>query len=88
ARDLPARLQQRGLHAIGAESEVPFVEGGSPGTDYFRLTALQLRDRVIAAGATTEQLDQWNNALDNPTKWFPSYALVAAWGRRREGRAR
>ena len=88
ARDLPTRLHQRGLHDIGAESEVPFVAGGSPTTEYFRLTALQLRDRVIAAGATTEQLDQWNNALDNPANWFPSYALVAAWGRRREGRAR
>jgi SAM-dependent methyltransferase len=88
ARDLPTRLHQRGLHDIGAESEVPFVAGGSPTTEYFRLTALQLRDRVIAAGASTEQLDQWNKALDNPAKWYPSYALVAAWGRRREGRAR
>ncbi|MGH9010660.1 MAG: class I SAM-dependent methyltransferase [Acidimicrobiia bacterium] len=85
ARDLPARLHQRGLHAIGAESEVPFIGGGSPATEYFRLTALQLRDMVLAAGASAEQLDQWNAALDNPAQWFPSYGLVAAWGRRREG---
>jgi SAM-dependent methyltransferase len=88
ARDLPARLHQRGLHDIRAESEVPLIAGGSPRTDYFRLTALQLQDQVIAAGATPEQLDKWNNALDNPAQWFPSYGLVAAWGRRREGGAR
>ena len=88
ARDLPTRLLQRGLHDIGAESDVPLIAGGSPRTDYFRLTALQLQDRVVAAGTTSEQLDQWNNALDNPAQWFPSYGLVAAWGRRREGGAR
>lgn len=83
ARDLPSRLQRHGLQDIGAESEVPLIQGGSPTTEFFRLTALQLRDFTIAAGATAEQLDEWNTLLDTPTQWFPGYAVVAAWGRRR-----
>ena len=83
ARELPAHLHQRGLQDVGAESEVPFINGGSPTTEYFRLTALQIRELVIAAGATAEQLDEWSTLLETPTQSFPSYALVAAWGRRR-----
>jgi SAM-dependent methyltransferase len=83
ARDLPARLHQRGLQDIGAESEMPLVEGGSPATEFFRLTALQARELAIAAGATAEQLDQWDSLLDTPAQWFPGFAMVAAWGRRR-----
>jgi SAM-dependent methyltransferase len=83
ARDLPGRLYRRGLQDIGAESEVPLIQGGSPATDFFRLTALQLRELMIAAGAVAEQLDEWNRLLDKPSEWFPGYAVVAAWGRRR-----
>ena len=83
ARDLPERLHRRGLQDVGAESEVPLIQGGSPTTDFFRLTALQLQELMIEAGATAEQFDEWNRLLDTPTQWFPGYAVVAAWGRRR-----
>jgi len=82
ARDLPARFHERGLRTVGAESELPFVAGGSPGTDLFRLTALQIKELMLASGATAEQLDEWFALLDTPARWFPSYAVVAAWGRR------
>ena len=83
ARDLPTRLYRRGLADIGAESEMPLVQGGSPATELFRLTALQVRDLAIAAGATAEQLDQWDTLLNTPAQWLPGYAMVAAWGQRR-----
>jgi SAM-dependent methyltransferase len=83
ARDLPTRLHRRGLAGIGAESEMPLVQGGSPATELFRLTALQVRDLAIAAGATADQLDQWDTLLNTPAQWFPGYAMVAAWGQRR-----
>jgi SAM-dependent methyltransferase len=83
ARGLPDHLHRRGLADIGAESEVPLIQGGSPLTEVFRLTALQLRERTIAAGVTADQLDEWNALLATPDQWFPGYAVVAAWGRRR-----
>jgi hypothetical protein len=49
----------------------------------FRLTALQVRHLAIAAGATAEQLEQWDTLLNTPAQWFPGYAMVAAWGQRR-----
>lgn len=81
ARDLPARLHQRGLADIAAESELPLIEGGSPPSDLFRLVTPEDRDRAIAAGATAEELDQWNALLDTPAQWLPGLAMVAAWGR-------
>jgi SAM-dependent methyltransferase len=83
ARDLPARLTGLGLAEVGAESDVPIFQGGSVGAEFFRLTALQIRDRAIEAGATAEQLDEWVRTLAEPDRWFPGYAFVAAWGRRR-----
>jgi len=83
ARNLPEQLYGLGLSDIGAESEVPLIQGGSPTTDFFRLTALQLQPLMIEAGATAEQFDEWHRLLETPTKWFPGYAVVAAWGRRR-----
>ena len=82
ARELPARLHERGLRNIAAESELPFVAGGSPGTDFFRLTALQIRDLMLGTGITADQFDEWDDLLDTGARWFPSIALVAAWGRR------
>lgn len=84
ARGLPSRLHQRGLADVGAESEVPILQGASPTAEFLRLTALQLRDLAVAAGATPEQLDEWDGLLDTPSQWFPGLAMVAAWGRRRE----
>jgi SAM-dependent methyltransferase len=81
-RHLPGLLHGRGLHDVGIECEVPLVEGGSPGAECLRLTGIQLRDQAIAAGATPEQLDEWDALLRTPGQWFPAWAMVAAWGRR------
>lgn len=76
------RLRERGLEGIGADSAVALCEGGSPGAEFLRLTILQLREFVLAAGATAEELDQWDAVLSTPGRWFPGIAMVAAWGRR------
>lgn len=82
ARHLPSRLAERGLEAIGVDSSVALFEGGSPEAELLRLSVLQLRDLVVAAGIRPEQLDRWDALLDEPGSWFPSFGLVAAWGRR------
>jgi 2-polyprenyl-3-methyl-5-hydroxy-6-metoxy-1,4-benzoquinol methylase len=82
ARHLPARLQERGLDAIEADSTVALFEGGSPDAEFLRLTLVQLRQLVLAAGTTPDRLDQWDALLTEPGQWFPGFAVVAAWGRR------
>ena len=82
ARDLPCHLHEAGLVDIGAETEAPRSAGGSPGAELLQLTGRQLREPAIEAGATPEQLDDWDRALSDPHTWFPGYVIVAAWGRR------
>ncbi|MGQ0466309.1 MAG: class I SAM-dependent methyltransferase [Sporichthyaceae bacterium] len=80
ARDLPEALHDHGLRDIGAESQTPILEGGSPSTEFLRLTAA-----LLASGTDPDRLDEWSASLDAPAHWFPSLTLMAAWGRRREG---
>jgi len=82
ARGLPAHLQRRGLVDVVAESNVELVEGATPGTEFLRLTAVQLLEQTIAAGGSPERIEEWQALLDTPGQWFGTWAQVAAWGRR------
>ena len=84
-RTLPAQLQRRGLVEVAAESRVALVEGATPGTDFLRLTAVQLREQAMAAGTSADEIDEWQALLDTPGEWFGTWANVAAWGRRPAG---
>jgi 2-polyprenyl-3-methyl-5-hydroxy-6-metoxy-1,4-benzoquinol methylase len=84
SRGLPSHLQRRGLVDVHGESNVALVEGGTPGTEFLRLTAIQLREQAVAAGTTVEQIDEWQMLLETPGEWFGTWAHVAAWGRRPE----
>ncbi|MGH9035765.1 MAG: class I SAM-dependent methyltransferase [Acidimicrobiia bacterium] len=82
ARRLPELLQQRGMRHVGAESDVQIYEGGSPMAELLRLTVRQARGAGLTGEATDEQLDTWNALIREPGRWFQSFALVSAWGRR------
>lgn len=82
AHRLPLRLQQRGLRDVGAESAVQLYEGGSPMAELLRLTVHQLRTAGLAGQALDSQIDAWNAAVQQPGRWFHSFGLVSAWGRR------
>jgi 2-polyprenyl-3-methyl-5-hydroxy-6-metoxy-1,4-benzoquinol methylase len=81
-RTLPAQLQRRGLAEVGAESRVALVEGATTGTEFLRLTAIQLKEQAIAAGSSADDIDEWQALLSTPGEWFGTWANVAAWGRR------
>lgn len=84
ARGLPEVLDRNGLVEVEAEVDAPLFRGASPTATFWSLSWLQSRDRVVAAGAPVEVLDQGGAALDDPTCWFHGPAMVAAWGRRPE----
>lgn len=84
ARRLPALLQRRGLDRIGAESDVPLFEGGSAMAEVIRLTVDQARAAGLTGEATADQIDDWNTLLGQHGQWFHGFALVSAWGRRRQ----
>ena len=82
AHRLPERLQQRGLRDVGAESAVQLYEGGSPMAELLRLTVHQLRTAGLAGPGLDGQIDAWSARVREPGRWFQSFGLVSAWGRR------
>lgn len=82
ARHLPARLQQRKLHDVEAEIDVPLFQGGSTMAEFLRVTMAQARAVGLTGRAPTDQLDAWDTLVKDPGRWFHSFAMVAAWGRR------
>ena len=81
ARRLPIELRRRRLHGIWADCETPLFEGGSPYSEFWRLTLSQAGDLVLAEGISAQQIEQWDSQLGGPGRWFPSMAIVAACGR-------
>jgi SAM-dependent methyltransferase len=82
AHQLPERLQQRGLRDVEAESAVQLYEGGSPMADLLRLTIHQIRTAGLASEALDGQIAAWSAGVQEPGRWFHSFGLVSAWGRR------
>ena len=73
----------RGIEHVQADCDVPLVEGGTPEAELFVLTATQIRDAVLAAGTTLEQLAVFEVELTTPGRWLPAFALMTASGRKR-----
>ena len=82
ARNLSALLHDRGLASIGVESDVFHVQGASPLAELYRLTVTQIDELGLLSDVTPGQLDAWLRVLGQPDQWFPSAAIVAAWGQR------
>ncbi|MEW6473534.1 MAG: class I SAM-dependent methyltransferase [Actinomycetota bacterium] len=80
ARELPSVLDHLGLVDIGAEADVAMFQGGSDMAQLMQLGLLQAGDllpedqRGVIHVAVA--------ALENPKRWFPGTAVVAARGRR------
>jgi SAM-dependent methyltransferase len=81
-RQLPTLLSTHGLSEIAAEVDVPLFHGASPMAEFWRLSLTQLRERVIAQGASKKDVDEVLDMLTDTTQWFMGPATVAAWGRR------
>jgi SAM-dependent methyltransferase len=81
-RQLPTLLTTHGLSEVGAEADVRLFPGASPLAEFWRLTLTQLRERVIAVGASEQDLDAVLGMLTDTTHWFTDFAVVVAWGRR------
>ena len=82
ARRLPERLDELGLTEVGAEVDTQLFRGGSDPARFWSLTWLQVRERIIAAGAPARVVDDGRAALEDPRLWFYGPAKVIAWGRR------
>ena len=82
ARSLPTHLVEAGLTDVAATTEAPLFVGGSPSAELLQLTFTQLGERAVAAGASPGLPERACAVLADPSRWFPGYGIVAAWGRR------
>lgn len=83
ARALPEMVARTGLAELAGEGDFSIVRGGSPVAEFFAITALQMRDRMLESGAiTAQQLDHALGLLASPDFWGFGGGGVAVWGKR------
>jgi SAM-dependent methyltransferase len=82
ARGLPNRLDAVGLVDVDAELNGQLFRGGSQAAQFWRLTWLQARERVVAMGVAGDVVDRGRAVLEDRRQWFHGSAAVIAWGRR------
>jgi ubiquinone/menaquinone biosynthesis C-methylase UbiE len=83
ARVLPEIVAKRGLAEMGGEGDFSLLRGGSPVSEFFSLTAEQMRERMLSSGAiSAEKLDRALALLALPEFWAFGGGGIAVWGRR------
>jgi len=75
-RTLPSSLEQLGLLNIMTDVRVPFFRGGSHEAQFWKLTWMQSKDKVVASGASRDVIDSALVLFDDPTVWLHGPAMV------------
>ena len=82
-RTLPAIVAKKGLTDMQAEGDFAILNGGSPMAEFFRLSVLQLRDRIISSSAVSAaQFDAATALLEDPSFWAFGPGGVAVRGQK------
>ena len=82
-RQLLREFQARGLADVGAEGRMLLMGTDHPGTAFYRLSLVSLRDAVVERGVVTEgEVNEALAAFEDPDRSIVSPTMVAAWGRR------
>jgi hypothetical protein len=80
-RRLEADLAAAGLEDVDGEGRASLWRGGGPGGRLCRLTFLQLREAMVAAGTPAQDVDRAIALCDRPRLAIVSPLAMAAWGR-------
>jgi hypothetical protein len=82
-RALPAIVAKQGLSNVQAEGDFAVLNAGSPMAEFFRLSALQVRDGIVRSGAVaTAQFDAAIALLEDPGFWAFGPGGVAVRGQK------
>jgi SAM-dependent methyltransferase len=82
ARAMPDWVAAAGLADIGSSVEYVSLPGGSPLAQFFRLSWLELLEKIDFTGAERELIETCRAALDQPGGDYPGWDLVTVWGQR------
>ena len=82
-RRLYGEYRALGLEQIGVEGRVFMVQGDSAPAEVWRLTAEQVRERIVADGdISADDMQRLMELLSDPDFAWMEGAVMAAWGRK------
>lgn len=82
-RRLLRGLRDRGLTEIGAEGRMLVLPTAHPGSAFYRLSLVALREPLISAGKISEaEADEVVAHMEDEDRFIISPTMIAAWGRR------
>jgi SAM-dependent methyltransferase len=81
ARNLPVSFVAAGLTGVTAAVEGLIFAGGTPWAELVALSFEQLTPLLVADGYSADLVTAAIAELADPTRWFPTCALIAASGR-------
>lgn len=82
ASTLPGAVRRVGLELVGGEVHSPLVRGGAT-EDFGRLTALSLRQPLVASGLLTQdELDDFIRMTLDPEAQYVPFVMTSVWARR------
>lgn len=79
---LCGELRAAGLVDVQADYVASLGQGGSPGLRLLSLTLERLRERMVAFGADSEEIDEARRLLEDPTNTITSPTTCVARARR------
>ena len=82
ARHVPALLAAAGVTGVANVVDAHFCPGGGVWARMVAMTWEQLAPMLEAEGVSSDLILSATAELSDPSRWFPTAALVAAWGRR------
>lgn len=82
-RRLLREFWDRGLVETGAEGRMLVMPSDHPGSAFYRLSLMSLREPVVQAGKVAEhQVDEVLSEMEREGRCIISPTMIAAWGRR------
>ena len=76
-------MAKQGLTDVQAEGDFAILNGGSPMAEFFRLSVLQVRDRIVGSGGVSAaQFDAGIALLGDPEFWAFGPGGVAVKGQK------
>src|SRR5205823_13699227 len=80
ARKLPSLLAEHGLTTVNTECRVDLFNGASASAKLWQVTFAQVREQLLAVGASADEFETNQNLLCDATQWFVGPAMIGAWG--------
>ncbi|WP_340609694.1 class I SAM-dependent methyltransferase [Xenorhabdus bharatensis] len=82
-RNLPKIIATTELTQVGGEGDLPVIQGGGAAAKFVELTAVQIREKMLAdSSLSLDKFERGLQLLNSPDFWAFGAANIAVWGRK------